>query len=534
MKIRAVTYSRVSSDDHGKDGLNLAGQIELCRKHALSRNYTIVAELSEDDRGVSGAAMDSPALHEALLMASQKQFDVLVVREIDRFARSLAKQLIIEQEFKKYNVALEFVLESYAETPEGCLHKNIKAVIAEYERVKIIERVTRGRQQKVRGGNILVYGRPPYGYRFKQNGQKGELEILESEARIVRLIYQWYLHGDDTHGPLASSAIADSLCKWGVPTPSLLKRKNNRWSRNTVQGILTNKTYAGVWHYGKFTSQNGKRSRNPFHKWLPVSVPAILPLYVWSAAQERRKKNRQTNPRNTRRSYLLGQRATCAVCGDRLFTRASGRAGKLRQYYFCPSMTQNKVHQQSVFYRSELVDKAVWSWLRNYLANPDAVEAGFLDFVAHYNSESSPMLERIAIVDSLLSENREQLQKILDLYIDGNFSRESLTKRKIKLEGKIYELSSELSILKERIEFWTNKSVKIESIKDSISEINTILGEADKDFSRQRQIIEKLDIHAVIARQQDGIQIKINFELGEVVFTVQEGHLTMIQGEKTC
>ena len=49
MATRAVTYARVSSDDHSKGGLNLAGQQELCSTFALNKGYTIVAELAEDE-----------------------------------------------------------------------------------------------------------------------------------------------------------------------------------------------------------------------------------------------------------------------------------------------------------------------------------------------------------------------------------------------------------------------------------------------------------------------------------------------------
>ena len=97
MAVRAVTYARVSSDDHGKGGLNIAGQVDACRRYAEEKGYTIVAELAEDERGVSGAVMDSPGLDQALEMAAQGEFDVLISREIDRFARSLARQLIMEQ-----------------------------------------------------------------------------------------------------------------------------------------------------------------------------------------------------------------------------------------------------------------------------------------------------------------------------------------------------------------------------------------------------------------------------------------------------
>ena len=100
MSERAIIYARVSSDDRGKDGRNLTGQLEMGREYALEHGYTIVAELAEDDRGASGAAIDLPELTKVRDMARASEFDVLVVREIDRLSRNLAKQLIIEQEVR--------------------------------------------------------------------------------------------------------------------------------------------------------------------------------------------------------------------------------------------------------------------------------------------------------------------------------------------------------------------------------------------------------------------------------------------------
>ncbi|HNM37846.1 MAG TPA: recombinase family protein, partial [Anaerolineales bacterium] len=84
MNDRAVTYARVSGDDRVKDGRNLSGQLDICREHALKKGYQIVAELSEDDRGASGVSFELPALNQALEMAKNGEFDILVVREIDR------------------------------------------------------------------------------------------------------------------------------------------------------------------------------------------------------------------------------------------------------------------------------------------------------------------------------------------------------------------------------------------------------------------------------------------------------------------
>ena len=95
---RAVLYARVSGDDTKTEGRNLDGQIQMCREYAEGNGWSVVAELAEDDRGASGAELDLPKLNEMLGMARRGEFDILVVREIDRLSRSLPKQLFIEDE----------------------------------------------------------------------------------------------------------------------------------------------------------------------------------------------------------------------------------------------------------------------------------------------------------------------------------------------------------------------------------------------------------------------------------------------------
>ena len=150
MTQRAVLYARVSSDDRGRDGRNLSGQLEMCRQYALEQGWQIVAELAEDDRGASGASFELPELSKVLDMAEAGEFDVLAVRELDRLSRNLAKQLIVEEELNRQGVQVEYVLEDYPDSPEGRLNKHIRATIAEYEREKITERMSRGRRQKAK------------------------------------------------------------------------------------------------------------------------------------------------------------------------------------------------------------------------------------------------------------------------------------------------------------------------------------------------------------------------------------------------
>lgn len=197
---RAALYARVSGDDRANDGRNLAGQIEMGRKYAHEHGLIVVAELAEDDKGASGVEIDLPQLNRALEMAKAHECDILVVREIDRLSRSLAKQLIVEEELKRAGVEIAYVLGEYPNTPEGSLMKNVKAAVAEYERLKIVERNVRGKRLKAKSGKVVGDGHAPYGYKYEDS----KLVIIEEQAKIVRLIYTWYVVGDGDSGPHAS------------------------------------------------------------------------------------------------------------------------------------------------------------------------------------------------------------------------------------------------------------------------------------------------------------------------------------------
>ena len=71
---RAVLYARVSGDDRSKDGRNLEGQLEMGREYAQGHRYQVVAELTEDDRGASGAEIDLPELNKVRHMAQDDEF----------------------------------------------------------------------------------------------------------------------------------------------------------------------------------------------------------------------------------------------------------------------------------------------------------------------------------------------------------------------------------------------------------------------------------------------------------------------------
>ena len=507
MNSRAVTYARVSGDDRVKDGRNLSGQLDICREHALKKGYMIVAELSEDDRGASGVSFELPALNQALEMAKNGEFDVLVVREIDRFARSLAKQLIIEQEFRRYGVQIEYVMGEYPDTPEGSLNKNIKAVIAEYERLKINERMIRGRRQKIKAGNVIIHGKPPYGYRLEEIDGKSKLVVNEDEAQIVKMIYHMYVFGEDKKGPMSARVVARRLTQMGVPIPPLSGRSSTKWSRTTVGRIVSSKTYIGVWHYGKNGRANGRHLNNPEEHWLAVEIPAIVDMDLWDAAQERKAVNIASAKKNLKYQYLMNRRLVCGVCGSKVAACGSNDGYKNRLYYRCNVARGYDDYERKCdnarYFKAEDVDFTIWEWIKSFIRNPDAVDAGIAEYHENREREQAPIRERLQVVDDLLSDHRDQLQKLLDLYLDGNFPKELLVERRQRLQDTVDSLATERVNLVSHLESSAYSPEQLQAMKEYTCQIAVGLDEAEEDFDSRKHIVDMLNVYASLVIEDE-------------------------------
>ncbi|MFZ5919316.1 MAG: recombinase family protein [Chloroflexota bacterium] len=512
MTTRALLYARTSSDDRERGSLD--GQIEMCRDYALQNGYSIVEEIKEDDRGVRGADFDLPGLNRALELAGQGAFDVLVVRELDRFARKLAKQLVVEEEFKRTGVAVEYVIEKYDDTPEGNLMKNVRAVIAEYEAGKISQRMVRGRQRKVKEGNVMTLGNPPYGYRQAEKDGKQVLEIHEQEAQVIRMIFQWYTEGNGTAGPLTINEIARKLSALKIPAftdsrarsvgRKRLPHRYGQWGRGTVHRMLQNENYIGIWRYGKRKYHNGHWETTPSDNLLTIQIPPIVTPDIWAKVQAQLRENRLNRGRR-RYNYLLSRRVTCGACGLKMNGSATGKAGAKYLYYRCPAKAAGPI---SVSFKCDApgvkasqVDTAVWEWVKGFLDNPAALQIGLEKHQKEQGEATEPLRQRLAVTENLIADHRGQLERLLTLYLSGEFPKEMLLEHKARLETTIKSLERERGCLLADLEARALSKEQVRSIQEFAAEIARGLGAAEQDFARRRRIIELLDVRATLAHE---------------------------------
>ncbi len=509
MSKRAAIYSRVSTDEQAK-GYSLQTQIEACHAYAKERGYTVLETFSDD---YTGAAIDRPELNKLRDYIARNPLDVVIVYDIDRLARKSAYQVLIEEEFKRAGVTIEFVMAQYEDTDEGRLQKQIRGVIAEYEKAKILERSKRGKRGKAKSGFVLTGARPPYGYKVKSEPHKAWLEIDEGEAAIVRMVYDWYLNGDEKGALMSANSIAKQLTSMSIPTrgdnQAHFAKKHGRgvWQRAMIIHILTNETYTGTWYFGKTKMIDdgkhreqqpkrglGKQVARAREEWIPVNVPAIIDPETFALAQKRKTYNKRVLSGHTEHEYLMKSRLTCSKCGYSM--RGHTIRGK-NQYYYCKGREQVIKLCDMPGVRCDWVDALVWEWAKLIIENPENLRVGLDGVQSELQQANQALLDRLAIIDEQMQEHQKQLDKLLDLYLGGDFPKEVLTERKARLESLLANLRKEQNDLARHIRKVTMTDDQLSYIEAFCAKIRDGLDKAD--FNTKRQIIELLDIRGKIA-----------------------------------
>jgi len=142
-----IGYARVSTEDQ-----NLDLQRQALEAAGCERIY--------EDRGVSGAAINRPALKRALKTARPR--DVLVVWKLDRLGRDLRHLVNLAHELTAKGIGFKVLEGQGAEidttTANGRLIFGIFAALAEFERELISERTKAGMAAAKRNGKHV--GRP--------------------------------------------------------------------------------------------------------------------------------------------------------------------------------------------------------------------------------------------------------------------------------------------------------------------------------------------------------------------------------------
>lgn len=242
-KRKVVFYGRVSTE-HEAQLAALENQMQWYDDEAnRHENWSVLKKYI--DEGITGVqAKKRPAFLQMIKEAKQKKFDLIVTREVCRFARNTVDTLVVTRELKNYGVEVFFVEDNiWTMDNDGELRLTIMATMAQEESRKTSERVRAG--QKISRDKGVLYGNGNIlGYDRDKN--TGTYVINPEQAETVRMIYDLYSAGK------GMSQIRDEMIR--------RKRKDSsgiiRWENSKISRILHNSTYKGYPAYLKSRRNN--------------------------------------------------------------------------------------------------------------------------------------------------------------------------------------------------------------------------------------------------------------------------------------
>ena len=190
IKRNVVIYARVSTE-HEAQLSALENQKDWYKPILQQHPEWDIVKMYVDE-GITGtSAKKRPQFMQMIQDASSGNFDLILTREVSRFARNTVDTLQYTRELKSKGVEVFFLNDNIKTFDgDGELRLTIMATLAQDESRKTSVRVKSGQQTSMENGvfygngNILGYDRV---------GK--DMVINPEQAKTVRMIFDWYLDG---------------------------------------------------------------------------------------------------------------------------------------------------------------------------------------------------------------------------------------------------------------------------------------------------------------------------------------------------
>lgn len=470
---RIVFYGRVSTE-HEAQLAALENQMQWYDDQAkFHPNWTVLDKYI--DEGITGTqAKKRPAFMQMVRDAKQGEFDLIVTREVCRFARNTVDTLVVTRELKNYGVEVYFVEDNiWTMDGDGELRLTIMATLAQEESRKVSERVRAGQQISRQNGTLYGCGNI-IGYDLKRNiGEDGKWNpsentyvINEEQAETVRMIFDLYLEG------LGETKICKELCR--------RQRKdghgNVSWSVSKISRILRNATYMGYKCYLKSYSNNyleQKRIKNldeSTYLYVKGDFEPIISEEVFQHCEEIRK-SRTTKMIVNKGERTYGKKASqdvwlrklrCA-CGS-TFRKNKWRTNQRGDTVF-GYQCYNQVNNGSKSFREKngldtdgYCDiRMIGDWKLDLMAKKifesiwtdrkAAVLEAYKILRECYQSDSHNNKATISAIQGKIARSSAKMDNLITMRADGEISKEQFQSLRKKTEEELSSLNAELERL---------------------------------------------------------------------------------------
>lgn len=479
-----AAYCRVSTEK--EDQLNsLEAQKQFFTEYT-KRTGDVLVRLYADE-GISGTKTKNRKEFMRMMADADKGlFDMVVVKDISRFARNTVDLLQNVRKLKSLGIETQFLTANMTSMGNSEFVLTIFGALAQEESANTSKRVKFGKKMNAEKGRVpnIVYGYD------KTIGDYFNLEINKEEAAVIKQIFKMYT--EEGYGALK---IANHLNEQGVRT-----KRGCTWSQNAICRILDNELYTGKVINGKQEVTDfltGKRTEKDETEWMVVERPdlRIIEPEIYEKAKEvRAAKSKSFHLTSERESnkYLFSTLIKCKECGwsfrrivrkyKNTYIRwvCSGHNG--RGADSCPNaqkVDEDELIQVLNDYFAEILKnkKNVICYVTNEFQRVYKAK----DENVNYEKELNVQLARL----------QKTRQKYMDMYTDDLISREELKDKIGGMRKEIERLENELKM----VSYNLTKGQQLKNILNStFRRIEDITDVREMNNLQLKRIIQKIEV----------------------------------------
>ena len=493
-KKRVAAYCRVSTDN--EDQANSFESQQRYFRQYIERNpdwelYAIFA-----DEGISGTnTKKRKEFNRMIECAKNGDFDLIITKEISRFARNTLDSIFYTRDLKKHGVGVIFLndnintLDSDAE-----LRLAIMSSIAQEESRKTSERVKWGQKRQMEQG--VVFGRSMLGYDVKD----GKMTINEEGAKIVRLIFHKFVdEGKGTH------VIAREFREEGIK-PMRVKE----WQNTVILRVIRNEKYCGDLVQKKtytpdFLSHEKKYNRGQ-EEFVIIKDhhEPIISRELFDKANrilDAKSLSQEGKAKHSNR-YPFSGKIKCGRCGAsyvaRYKTRKDGSRYKAWRCYEAANHGRphidkagNQVGCSGESIRNEDAIYLLYLVCRELKINRQKVVDNLTRTI-----DTVMQIDLTGTSTNAISEKIEEAKKkrtgLIELYTSGDIDKTEFTALRAKYDEDIEKLKSTMEGIEQKQAMILKQQELMEDIKDAIDELINGIQYEDEYYT---QILDKMVIN---------------------------------------
>ena len=485
-----VGYGRVSTDEE-KQLYSLENQLLFFHEFAQKYNYKLIRVYA--DEGISGKQLKKrDEFRKMLRDAEDGTFDVVVVKDVSRFARNTVDLLTSVRAFRSKGINVLFVNNNQQTLGESEFVITLLGAMAQEESANLSKRVQFGKDVTARRGRVP---KTILGYDYIDNYT---LKINEEEAELVRRIYTMYLSGS-----YGMAAIAAALRRENTRT-----KRGCEYTEGYIRRVLMNPIYCGdlVNHKTQITDFiNGVRKNVPAEEQYHHNRPelTIISRENFEEAQRIREERCQMqiakggDPRRRYSNrYLFSGLVRCGECGCMMYRQNVNRKGydRMDSYWRCKNSIGLKSRtpcKNKVYVPDSILREGLLEGLERCIPDKES----FVQEVWEQRKE-----EGMCSTEEVLSEKQKtmeklwrQKQKYMEMYAHDLLDLDELKIRTNKLTGLLETLRQEIAVLSQNAETFENIQGKKQ---ECFADVEKILSLEGMDNATVRKILSHIEVKA--------------------------------------